>query len=409
MAARNRAPGGRSALLVPAAALFLAGIGAAAWLYIRARAEPEPLAAPAAAETEPVEPSRAAGRRAILPLTTRPLAPASEGVERRWAELNRDAIAALDAGDLEMAVELFERCHAGAPDAAVFAANLAEALARLAVREDEHGGAEERAHAIEHLARAAELAPGREDIARRLEQMRRLAKSEEGFNVETSDHFELSYDGARTDLLWSSFQIVTVLENAYQDFGELFGLWPVEGGRPRIRVVLYRKSGFHEATGIGHWAGGVFDGSVRVPLEDLGREKETLEHVLRHEIAHAFVRESGGSLVPGWLNEGLAQWLETRDLVARSAEIEAARGRLAGKTLIPLTDLAGSLAEIRGDDQVALAYAEALALCGWVDRNFGERVLFEMVAASRTKDGWREAFRNRTGAEIDSGLAEIAR
>jgi hypothetical protein len=186
----------------------------------------------------------------------------------------------------------------------VFAANLAEALARLAVREDEHGGAEERAHAIEHLARAAELAPGREDIARRLEQMRRLAKSEEGFNVETSDHFELSYDGARTDLLWSSFQIVTVLENAYQDFGELFGLWPVEGGRPRIRVVLYRKSGFHEATGIGHWAGGVFDGSVRVPLEDLGREKETLEHVLRHEIAHAFVRESGGSLVPGWLNEG---------------------------------------------------------------------------------------------------------
>jgi len=390
------------------ATLVLAGVAGLAWFAWSNRAD-VPEAAQEEAEPLTIEPVRSSGRRAILPLRTETPVSAAAGVDVRWAETNREAIAALDGGDLENAVLLFERCRAAVPDEPVFAKNLAEALARLAVREDESGSPAERARAVEHLARAAELAPDRQDIARRLEQMRRLASSEEGFAVENSEHFELSYDGARTDLLWSSFEIVKTLENAYQDFGELFGRWPVESGRPRIRVVLYRRTGFHEATGMGHWAGGVFDGSVRVPVEDLGREKPTLERVLRHEIAHAFVRESGGNQVPGWLNEGLAQWLELRDLVERAREIEEARTKLSGKTLIPLDKLESSLSEIQGDEAVAQAYAQSLALCGWIERNFGERLLFDMVEASRTKGGARESFRAKTGLDVEAGWAEIVR
>src|SRR5262245_39284216 len=103
------------------------------------------------------------------------------------------------------------------------------------------------------------------------------------------------------------------------------------------------------------WAAGVFDCSVRVPIEDLGKEKSTLERVLRHEIGHAFVRESGGALVPGWLNEGLAQWLETREIVERAREIESARSRLTGKSLIPLEKLEGTLSEIQGEEQIGVA------------------------------------------------------
>jgi tetratricopeptide (TPR) repeat protein len=400
---------GRASTWVVAGAGSLLGVCLGTLLFFTLRGNAEPPRAPQGAPVSTIEPGHATHRRPILPLRNESVTPASESVGALWAAKNRDAIAALDAGDLEKAVALFEECLAGVPEAAVFSANLAEALARLAVREDEHGRPSERSKAIEHMARATQLAPGREDIARRLEQMKRLARSEEGFTVETSEHFELSYDGERSELLWSSFEIIKTLESAYQDLGELFGMWPVEGGRARIRVVLYAKSGFHEATGMGHWAAGVFDGSVRVPLEDLGREKETLERVLRHEIAHAFVKESGGAAVPGWLNEGLAQWLETKDLLLRARGIKEARQRLAGKTLIPLEQMAGSLAEMGGEEQVSLAYAEALALCGWIERNFGERVLFEMVAASRKKDGWREAYRNRTGSELDAALSELAR
>jgi tetratricopeptide (TPR) repeat protein len=343
----------------------------------------------------------------VFPLLPEKLVPAAAGVELRWANLNHDAIAALDAGEFEKAISMFESCRAAVPGEPVFTTNLAEALARLSLVEEEQGTAESRARSLAHLGRAAELAPGREDIEKRLAQVRRLSESERGFFTEPSEHFELSYDGARTDILWSSSDITRRLENAYQDFGELFGLWPVEGGRPRIRVVLYRKSGFHEATGMGHWAVGVFDGAVRVPVEDLGKEQATLERVLRHEVAHFFIRESGGTKVPGWLNEGLAQWLEPSFVVDRGRAVDAARRRLHGQTLLPLDSLQGPLGEHRTDAEVALAYTEALALCGWIESSFGERVLFDMVSASKTEEGWRAAFRLKTGTEIDSVLADI--
>src|SRR5262249_10377682 len=162
------------------------------------------------------------------------------------------------------------------------------------------------------------------------------------------------------------------------------GIWPVEGGRPRIRVVLYKRSGFHEATGMGHWAVGVFDGAVRVPVEDLGQESGALERVLRHEVAHDFVRESAGTRGPGWLHEGRAQWLEPPFVVDRGRAVDAARRRLRGEKLLGLGELEGPLGENRSDEEVGLAYTEALALCGWIEAGFGERLLFEMVAASKT-------------------------
>jgi hypothetical protein len=402
-------PPGRAAVVWILASGLLVGVVAGALWSRRLRRAEAPAAARASGPTSDPEPERGSNRRPAFPLAPEKLVPAAAGVDVRWARLNGDAIAALDAGECQKAVEMLERCRAAVPGEPVFAANLAEALARLSIQEEERGGEEVRSLSLRHLERAAELAPGREDLRKRIEQLRRLEESERGFFMEPSEHFELSYDGQRTDLLWSSFEITKILEIAYQDFGELFGMWPVEGGRPRIRVVLYKKSGFHEATGMGHWAAGVYDGAVRVPVEDLGKEQSTLERVLRHEVAHAFVKESGGTGVPGWLNEGLAQWLETRDLVERGRAVEAARKRLDGKALIPLVNLQSSLGEKRADEEVALAYAESLALCGWIEKTCGERLLFEMVAASKTVGGWREAYRRRTGAEIDAALAESAR
>ena len=395
-------------------ALVLAGTAASAWLVHRARqdaAERARESASAARAPEPDEPDRARTRTAIRPLVPEKLVPvtAAAGVEVRWAKLNKEAIDALEGGEESKAVEMFERCVAAVPTEPVFAANLAEALARLSAKEDLAGTPEDRARSRAHLERAAELAPGRADIQERLAQLRRLDASEEGFTSEPSEHFELAYDGARTDIVWSTADLSRILENAYQDLGELFGFWPVEAGRPRIRVVVYGKSGFHEATGMGHWAVGAFDGSVRVPVEDLKKERNGLERVLRHEVTHYFVREAGGTSVPGWLNEGLAQWCESAYVLDRARAVDAAKKRLAGKDLIPLEKLQGTLGRDRTDDEIGTAYAQSLALCGWIESTFGERLLFDLVAASKTPEGWRECFRRRTGVDLESGIAELGR
>src|SRR4029079_13658730 len=60
-------------------------------------------------------------------------------VDVRWANLNSEAIAALDKGQNEHAVELFEQCHVAVPTEKVFTSNLAEALARLSTNEYDAG------------------------------------------------------------------------------------------------------------------------------------------------------------------------------------------------------------------------------------------------------------------------------
>lgn len=324
----------------------------------------------------------------------------ARGVDPLWAQKNRTAIQLLEKGELEQAVALFEQCVAAVPKEKVFQQNLAEGLARWGSEEWDRGGTAGQESAIAHMKRAAELAPDREDIQKRLAQMLALAQSEAGNWTESSGHFDLSYDGSRDDLAFRTTEIFDVLEGGYLDFTEHFGVDPVAGGRARIRVVLYKRDGFHGATGIGHWAGGLYDGSIRVPLEDLGRERNQLRRVLRHELVHAFVHETGGRDVPGWLNEGIAQLLEDQDPATLGRALDAARRKIAGAPLATLESLGGSLGQVGDDASIQRAYAQALLFLDYTAREYGERVPFAMVAGCKLPGGYAAAFERATGLPL---------
>lgn len=396
----------RSLLVFAVALLFgAAGVAAINRLYKprkhvelpAATASSEPDVAPSRSRREPVYPAAALEPRVPSPQ-----------VDVALAKLNREAIELLDDGEYDKAIEMFERCRKAVPDEPVFAANLAEALARLSVRQWEKGDADDRAASIANLKRASELAPERDDLRQRLKQLERLAESERGFWTDQSEHFELTFDGERDEILRRAPNLVQSLERIYMDLADAFRHRPVESGRAKIRVVLYRQTGFHEATGMGHWAGGVYDGSVRVPVEDLTREAAALDRVLRHEISHAFVHSLGGSSVPGWLNEGLAQWLETAALQERVASVATARAHLAGKTLIPLVDLKKSLSELGDAERIAVAYAEAVAFVGHLEHGYGDDVLFEMIAGCRAARTCDAVFEARTGIALETAFSDFA-
>jgi hypothetical protein len=324
----------------------------------------------------------------------------ARGVDPLWADKNRSAIQLLEKGHHEQAVALFEACVQAVPHEKVFRQNLAEGLARWSTEEWDRGGTAGQSSAVAHMKRAAELAPDREDIQKRLEQMLKLARSESGNWTESSGHFDLSYDGSRDDLAFRTTEVFDILEGAYLDFTEQFGIDPVADGRARIRVVFYKREGFHGATGIGHWAGGLYDGSIRVPLEDLGQERNQLRRVLRHELVHAFAHESGGRDVPGWLNEGLAQLLEDGDPATLGRSLDAARRRLAGGTLATLQALSGSLSTTGDDAAIQRAYAQALLFLDFIAREYGDRVPFAMVAGCKQDGGPAAAFQRAVGIAL---------
>lgn len=319
----------------------------------------------------------------------------------RWTELNRRAIRALEVRDFTTAVALFEQCVRGVPDEATFARNLAEALARRAVE----GRKRERpcVQCLADLERALELAPERGDLAALLARWREEAAIEADFWRDQSLHFDLSFDGSRDDVLDGSHRLLQELEDAYGEFVNLFGHAPVERGRPRIQVVLYRREGFDRVTGLGDWAGGAFDGTVRIPVEDLARQERGLRSVLRHELVHAFVLEVGGGGVPGWLNEGLAQWLE----LDRAAGLARARSTLGEGKAFTLEELGGSLASWQDAGDIERAYAQSLLFVDHLAQHYGERVVFALVSGCLEDVAPATTFRRLTSVPLETALGDM--
>ncbi len=363
------------------------------------------------ASSEPSSrPTRETVTRALVPETLPETSAARAALPRgedRWTEVNNRATVLLRQGELEQAVGLFERCHAAVPENDVFRSNLAEALIRLGrALHDEHGETEV---AILRLERAIELVPAREDrdvLDALLERWRREVDVEGNHWTEGSDLFELSYDTDRVDILRNAQDVLDHLESSYEDLRLWFLVDPVrEQGRSRIKVGFYTRDEFDHLTGLGHWAGGVFDGVVRVSTEDLETERSTWSRVLKHELVHAFVHEIGGTQVPGWLNEGLAQWMEGEGLAARVA---SARARLRGVALFPLERMQGTLASWKDVGAIEVAYAQSLALVDHLIEHYGEETLRRAIVAGSEGKSVATSFREQHGFELAKVLEDLA-
>lgn len=312
-------------------------------------------------------------------------------------EENRRALEALDRGELEQAVRLLEGCCERDPEEAVFRRNLAVARASWAEELVDSPDGEDRARALELLERALTGLDGEERAAMeaRLERWRAQAQHEDGFFTSGNPRFELAYDGDHAELRAAETDLLERLDRAYQDLGELFGAFPLEGRR--LRVVLYRAEDFTRLTGLGHWAGGVFDGTIRVPIGAEGVDPR-LDSVLRHELTHAFIERVGGGGCPAWLNEGLAQVLEQRTFDRQRAQTAAAALR-GGPRLGP-ADLDRPFVGLGDEDRIRAAYRWSLAFVDHLRWTWGEDLPFQMARAGASSSTAAAVFHQRLGLDL---------
>jgi len=328
----------------------------------------KPRRAPSQAELPPVEEQQAA------PVRDTSLDPHARS--RELDALNDRGIELLEAGDFPEAIELFETCYAERPDVEAYAFNLSEALFRLAMDVYQEGS---RAEALELLTRAVELSPNRKTLSELLARWKKRASEEEELWQYETDHFELVFDSERSDILFGAQDVLDVLEDAYIEFSSLFSHDPVASGRERIRVVLTSRSDFQRATGLGEWAGGAYDGTIRLPMRDLNLERASWTRILRHELGHVWMRELGGRNVPGWLNEGLCQWLEGD----RGELIRGAKSALANHKLFNLAQLTGSLIAWNDAAEVGRAYAQAFLFLESLMQTYGIAAVLEMATGCK--------------------------
>jgi hypothetical protein len=216
--------------------------------------------------------------------------------------------------------------------------------------------------AVKTLEKAAAQAPRDRAIAAQLAQWRKEAALHQSFQTQPTVRFNVLFEGPRQKAVGE--HVTAVLEAAYWNIGKTLNIYPAAA----VEVILYSNKQFTDITRAPSWAGGGYDGRIRLPVSGALRSPQTLERVVVHEYVHAVVRNAGGHTVPAWLNEGLASHLEPGDKAWAARALRATSDRIA---LEDLNDGFGGF-----DGATALvAYAEsqiaAQLLCEKVKPHIG--------------------------------------
>jgi hypothetical protein len=206
------------------------------------------------------------------------------------------------------------------------------------------------------------------------------------FEQRRSSHFVLHQDvaidesgGFRGSRRFEQ-QVLGELERAYDELDRWLALRP----QRRIDVVVYDSDRF-DAAFAGQFrfpAAGFYHGVIRVRGDT--QLTEPLSRVLHHELVHAALDAAAPALwLPGWVNEGVAEWFEARTagqrgLVRRQHAALAAlaqRGELFGLSALATPSFAGF-----GPRAAQVAYLQSYALVDYLAREHGERSLADFLS-----------------------------
>jgi tetratricopeptide (TPR) repeat protein len=248
--------------------------------------------------------------------------------------------------------------------------------------------------AIAEWKRALALRPDR-DVQQALDEALRDKKEEESYKENESSHFKLRYSGAAAPAL--ARDVLRTLEMHFATIESELNYTPPES----IGVILYTQEAFTDITRAPAWAGALYDGRIRVPVQGLTAVDQELSRTLKHELTHCFIAQKTRSAcmalaascairAPTWIQEGMAQWMEGH----RSGENAAVLVQLYGQ------GNAISLSQLEGDwvhmdvDAARFAYAWALANIEYIVQADGmadiERILDRIGSGMATEAALRE-------------------
>ena len=204
-------------------------------------------------------------------------------------------------------------------------------------------------------------------------------------------------------------QLLDELERAYDELGEWLALRP----KRRIDVIVYAPARFEaEFGGLTRFpAAGFYQGVIRVRGDT--QLTVALSRVLHHELVHAALDAAAPTLhLPGWVNEGTAEWFEARTSGQRglsAGERDALSGLAHQGQLYSLAALAEPSFAGFGAQAARVAYLQSYALIDYLARREGERKVghfLEELIQSRNLDRALHRVYRLDAAELEASFAD---
>jgi tetratricopeptide (TPR) repeat protein len=235
--------------------------------------------------------------------------------------------------------------------------------------------------AIQVYEAALVRAPGHPQLTLHLGRWRQEAELHAGFLREEGSHFTVMFEGPASQA--AATAAVDILEQAYGRIGDALLTYPAGP----IQVVLYTREQFRDVTRSPAWAGGVYDGRIRIPVGGERLDTREFQRVLSHEFVHAVVHSVAPTGVPAWMGEGLAVLLERE-----GGSLPQKPGARA-KTL-QLSEVTRSFGTLP-PGEVGTAYQDSGSAVRFIVDRVGYHGLMALVADLGAGEEFERAFQNR--------------
>jgi tetratricopeptide (TPR) repeat protein len=227
--------------------------------------------------------------------------------------------------------------------------------------------------AIRSMEKAVALAPEDHLRSQQLARWRHESAVHDSLDERPGVRFKVLFEGTAQQPIAN--RVSGVLERAYWQVGKVLNSYPSE----TLTVVLYTDRQFQDITRAPAWAGGEFDGRIRVAVGGALRTPGALDRVMVHEFVHAAIAAVAPRGVPAWVHEGLASVLESADQKWVRETLATTRSRIALDQLEDGFDrLDGNLALV--------AYAESAVAARLLIERLGPNlpVFLQMLGTGHT-------------------------
>jgi hypothetical protein len=239
--------------------------------------------------------------------------------------------------------------------------------------------------ALDYLRASLDLAP-RPEVEKLYLQVEREAKNDHSTDRLYGLRVLLRYESAVVPIE-TARQMTTVLDQEFIRISQTLGC----SAQERVIAIVQSRDSFLKSTGSAEWAGGQFDGKIRVPVFDPKVLDQQMLRALAHETAHACLTMLGEW--PAWLQEGIAQKVSGDSLSA--AQMNKIAGWIHEGKMSRLSSLKQDWSRLDAE-HAAMSYTLSLAAVELLWKDTGE-------------DGVRNLLRNpdrlpQVTAELDRKL-----
>lgn len=214
-------------------------------------------------------------------------------------------------------------------------------------------------------------------------------------------------DGSRLTLIAPDYwtDIATSVSNeiikTHHQLTALFGAAPPF----RTSVRIMEEQDFYELTGAPSWTNAMFfRGEIIIPLDSSQPiDMENLRRSVKHEYSHAVLSSMSGGAIPGWVDEGLAQWLEGDENPVLKSSFKK---YLADDQPISLRLLQGGFTKLP-NAMVPAAYAESLIAMQAIIKAYSTEKIGVYLAFLRRGQPSDKAFQLAFGIPIQTFEAKL--